>query len=181
MVEILGGIAVLSIIVIGVVSPLIALFFGKKGFKSAWKIASILLLGFLLLMITPIMVISYYTEEKPLVEKLDRKYESIKDELPKGETTEKILVEIYQSGSKRDKYVNYLINNYNAKDFKGKIVISAFFDGKKVGERAMDLHLYSEDTGYSDYVKSHKLKIENHMWNDLEFKYELQGEFLNEE
>lgn len=181
LVDILGGIFIFAIIIIGVVSPCLAFFFRKTGFKSAWKTSSLLLLGILLLIITPIMAVSYYTEEKPLIDRMDKQYIVTKNELPKGETTKKIFVEIYKSGNSSTsgyRTVNYVINNYNVLAFKGKLKISAFYDGNKIGEKEVDLHLLSTEKGYDDFIEADKLKIDRHIWNNVEFKYEIQGKFI---
>ncbi len=179
MFNVLGGIAVFVIIIIGVVSPMIAFFFRKKGFKSIWKKSNFLLLGLLLFIVTPILIASYYTEVKPLVDKMDKKFEVTRDELPEGETTEKIFVELYKSGASTSGYrsINYVVNNYNNKDFNGNILISAFYKGKKIGEKEIDMYLVSSEKGYEDLVYADKLNIDRDMWRNVKIKYKIRGEF----
>lgn len=182
MFDILGGIAVFAIIIVGVVSPLIAFFFRKKGFKSIWKKLNLLLGGGLLFIVTPILIASYYTEEKPLVDKMDEKYEQTKNELPKGDTTDKIFVELYKSGASNsgNRLINYVVNNYNNKDFIGKIIISAFYEGKKIGEKEIDLFLVSNEKGYDDFLYADNLKIKRSMWRNVKIKCKIQGEFTRQ-
>lgn len=179
MFDVLGGIAVFAIIIVGVVSPLIAFFFRKKGFKSIWIKSNLILGGVLLFIVTPILIASYYTEEKPLIDKMDKKYELIKNELPKGESTEKIFVELYKSGANTsgNKSINYVVNNYNNKDFNGKIFISAFYKGKRIDENEIDLILLSNEKGYDDYLYADNLNIKKSMWSTIKIEYKIQGEF----
>ncbi|MFC0476965.1 hypothetical protein ACFFHF_17310 [Robertmurraya beringensis] len=179
MFDILGGLAVFVFIIVGMVSPIIAFFFRKKGFKAIWKKSNLLLLGVLIFIITPILIASYYTEEKPLIDKMDKKYALIKNDLPKDETTEKILVELYKTGASTsgNRNINYVVNNYNHKDFNGKIIISAFYGGKKISEKEFELFLLSKEKGYDDYIDANKLNINRDKWKTVKIKYKIKGEF----
>lgn len=173
---------IISLLLVLLISPIVAFFFRKNGFKKAWKITNICLLSGYLLIVTPIMVIYYYTDLKPLIEKMDQRYQQMKSELPVENSEKKVFVEIYQTGSSSNngnRLVNFMVNNYNNQDFEGTIKISAFYKGEKIGEKEVELNVLAHEKGYSDYIYAYKLNIKRPMWNkeSLKFEYELNGEF----
>jgi hypothetical protein len=180
LVAIIGGLVIFAIIIVGILSPLISLFFLKKGFKKAWMTTNIILLGVLLFIIAPIQILSYYTEEKPVIDKMDKQYQDSKEELPKGNSIDKIFVEFFKTGTssnKGNRLCNILINNYNNQDFKGILKVKAVYEGKTIGEEKVKIFLLANEKGYSDYIYAYELNIDRTMWENVIFEYELKGEF----
>lgn len=180
------GIAGIAIIIVVIISPVIAFFLSLTGrmFREVWTVSNMVLLGILFLLVTPILLLSYYTEDKPLIDKMDQQYEEVKNELPQGNTTKKIFVEIYQTGvfgltrKNSNPLVNFIINNYNDQDFKGKIMIRAVYKGEKIGEKEVEIELLANTKGYIDYVRAPDLQINKEIWKNVEFEYSISGNFV---
>lgn len=181
MVEVVGGLGVFIFVSITIIAPIVAFIFKKKGFKKMWKYVSSLLTAFILIVLTPILVLSYLTEEKPLIDKMDKAYESTSKSLPTGTSTESIFIEVYTTGEPTTKSansnVNYVINNYNNKDFEGTLTITAYYKGKEIGKVKENVFLLANDKGYDSFVSADKLNMNYDNWHEVTFKCKLDGRF----
>jgi amino acid transporter len=133
----LVGFVILAIIIVFIISPIISLFFWKKGFRKVWMRTNLFIFGVIFLIIVPIQIIAYYTEEKPLLDKMERQYQNAKDDLPKGNSLDKIFVEIYKVGTdsvRGHRVCTILINNSNNQEFNGEIKVKAVYEGKIICE-----------------------------------------------
>jgi amino acid transporter len=178
--SILGGFGILAVLIVFIISPIISLFFRKKGFRKAWMKTNLFIFGVIFLIIVPIQIIAYYTEEKPLLDKMERQYQNAKDDLPKGNSLDKIFVEIYKVGTdsvRGHRVCTILINNYNNQEFNGVIKVKAVYEGKIIGEQEKNISLLANEKGYMNLIYANKLNIERFMWEKVKFEYELKGDF----
>lgn len=176
------GLVTFGIVIVLLISPIIALFFIKSGYKQAMKTANIVLLSMLIFIIFPIMIIDQVYSINPRVEEMDKKYTTMKNSLPKGESTTKILMDHWQNGSKSQRKVSFLINNYNNKKFKGKVIIHGYYDGKLINSKEVDIELEANEKGYEDYIYDDPfmvggIALNRKIWRNLEIEYEFKGRF----
>ena len=179
--DLLLGLIVFAIIIVVFISPIIALFFIKTGYKQAMKTANIVLLSLLIFIILPILVIDQVATT-PKIDEMDKKYAAMKDTLPKGESTEKILLNHWQEGSKSQQKVSFLINNYNNAGFKGKVIIHGYYGGKLINSEEVEVELEANEKGYSDYIYDDSfmvggIALNRKIWRNLEIEYEIIGKF----
>lgn len=178
-----------SLLIIAPVIGLFIRFFNYDTFINGWKLGSIILTVIVLLFSTPVLIIQY-TTEKPRVEQLDQQYAKMKDNLPEEESSvDKILIDVYKDGSfnriRSSRYstrnnnasANFILKNYNDEEFRGTITIQAILNGKKIGEKEVKIDALpnSED---SNRVSANKLNITKKIWDDVEFNYTIDGEFV---
>lgn len=175
-----------------IIAPVIGLFMrllNYDTFINGWKLGSIILTVIVLLFSTPVLIIKY-TTEKPRVEQLDQQYAERKDNLPEEESSvDKILVDIYKDGNfKRTGRVgrrhsspsaNFILKNYNDEEFSGTITVQAVLNGEKIGEKEVKIYALpnSED---SNSISTNKLNITKKIWDDVEFDYTIDGEFVRD-
>src|SRR5699024_2574502 len=173
-----------------IIAPVIGLFIrllNYDTFINGWKLGSIILTVIVLLFSTPVLIIKY-TTEKPRVEQLDQQYAERKDNLPEEESSvDKILVDIYKDGNfKRtgragrrhsSPSANFILKNYNDEEFRGTITVQAVLNGEKIGEKEVKIYALpnSED---SNSISTNKLNITKKIWDDVEFDYTIDGEFV---
>src|SRR5699024_5600479 len=182
---------IILIIILSIIAPIIGfIIYLLKGdtFINRWKLSSVFLTIILLLFSTPVFIIQFITET-PKVEQLDQQYEEMKDNLPLENSIDKVLVEVYKDGSFHRNRVrgrlcrsisasaNFILKNYNENEFKGTITIKAILNGKKIGEKEVKIEALSNSED-SNSVSARELNITKETWDDVEFDYTLDGEFV---
>lgn len=180
---------ILGLFIALVIAPIIALIlrlFKKSSFKKGWMISTIVLNGFLIFVVGTALVVNHFEEESYL-KKMDGRLEEMDDKV-EGNSTEKVLMEIYTTGNFRGSSfsgrrsgddsgtVSYLIKNYNEDHFVGKATIYILHNEEVIDKTEVDLDLSAQEE-LSDFVYASTLNIAGGMWFDIEFEYSIQGDF----
>lgn len=181
---------VLGLFLALVIAPIIAFIlrlFKKTSFKKGWKISTIVLEAFLIFVVGTALVVSHFEEESYL-KKMDERLAEMGDKEKEGNSTEKVLMEIYTTGNFRGSSfsgrrsggdsgtVSYLIKNYNEDHFIGKATIYILHNGEVIDQTEVDLDLSAQEE-LSDFVNASTLNISRGMWFDIEFEYSIHGDF----
>ncbi len=169
----------MSVVFGALAAPILALIlkWAGKPFISTYKYSNIFLISLAMILFVTVAIVTFY-EDKPYVEKLDKKYQEatfVTDE----PTMDKILHTHFVSGNKRQMSVSVVINNYNEKAFKGTLIVTATKNGEKLGSKKLPLDLMAGQRGYSDYVSLDDLDARSgrYMTEGAEFTIEIKGEF----
>lgn len=189
MVDILFAIAGLCFVIVTTIAPIIAILFRlfkKVPFKNTWILSSIILVGLCMLITIPALLANHF-ENKSYLKKTDQQFEEISDELSDGNSTDKIIMEIFKTGSYRksggrygtggNPNVSNVIKNYNDDNFKGTVIIYAIYNGEVIGEKEAKVELAGKEDSWG-YLSPSDLNINRKIWSDVEFDYSIQGEFV---
>lgn len=176
---------ILGLFIALVIAPIIALIlrlFKKASFKKGWMISTIVLNGFLIFVVGTALVVNHFEDESYL-KKMDERLEEMDDKGEVGNSTEKVLMEIYTTGGSGGKYgrsnlgtVSYVIKNYNEAHFIGKATIYLLLNGEVIDETEVDLDLSAKEE-LSDFIYASTLNITRKTRRDIEFEYSVQGDF----
>lgn len=153
----------------------------NESYKKMWKFSSVFLIcASIILFLTA--TIALYFDEQPLIEEMDKKYEQRKDELPEGNSIDKVFIEVEKSGQfnwrrrRTNASASMVFKNYNNADFKGTVIIYAILNKEIIGAKELNIEIDSQSEE-SDYVPAKRLNINKKIWDDVELDYSIEGEF----